>query len=139
MRQSDRGTETWLEGQIKANDRFLFASGAGCAYCHVAETENSSLPKSMQAPKYYPTGIRPRWFEKARFSHEKHPETQVTCAECHAAGTSNKSSDVLMPKVQTCQRCHNTGVGARSDCVECHDYHFRTYGDRQATGSWPNN
>jgi hypothetical protein len=53
----------------------------------------------------------------------------LACTECHAkAPESSLTSDVLMPRVGVCANCHNTQVGVRSDCVECHGYHHRENG-----------
>src|SRR5262249_52353867 len=69
------------------------------------------------------------------FSHASH--RAVACWECHpradprATDTSTQSKDVLVPGIDTCLKCHSprqgsgadaTG-GARTDCVECHQYH----------------
>jgi hypothetical protein len=31
-----------------------------------------------------------------------------------------------MPRIATCQRCHNPRVGAPSGCADCHRYHDRS-------------
>jgi predicted CXXCH cytochrome family protein len=53
----------------------------------------------------------------------------VTCASCHAAAASSKTSDVLLPSQATCATCHATsrqGQAAgqtENRCFECHRYH----------------
>jgi len=37
--------------------------------------------------------------------------------------TSSKTSDVLMPNLASCLKCHKVENGANGDCVECHLYH----------------
>jgi hypothetical protein len=58
---------------------------------------------------------------KAAFDHA--PHLMVECASCHAAQESRNTSDVIMPRVETCATCHAPAKGARADCVECHGYH----------------
>ncbi len=67
-----------------------------------------------------------RWLVHGRFHHEKH--RTLACAECHEAATSSKTSDVLLPTIATCRKCHGTsaarmGSSVTADCVLCHDYH----------------
>lgn len=68
---------------------------------------------------------------EAIFSHGAHEE--VKCESCHeGARTSSKTSDVLLPKVESCRTCHSALGGphptgghstVRSDCIMCHSYH----------------
>ena len=58
------------------------------------------------------------------FNHGKHKD--VSCAECHAADTSMKSSDVLLPKIEGCQTCHGGEQATDkipSTCISCHGFH----------------
>jgi predicted CXXCH cytochrome family protein len=62
---------------------------------------------------------------QARFSHKSHPH--VKCADCHAVATSKKATDVSMPAIDTCRKCHG---GSRpvegkvmSNCLLCHGFH----------------
>src|SRR5437899_2518762 len=52
-----------------------------------------------------------------------HP--QFSCASCHQrALKSTETSDILIPGIATCQKCHAPGAGyAESRCFECHTYH----------------
>ena len=65
-----------------------------------------------------------RWLPKGDFDHASHRNT--SCESCHDAGRSNRSEDVLLPKIAVCQECHG---GQHSDnllqsgCIECHDFH----------------
>jgi hypothetical protein len=72
-----------------------------------------------------------RWLTHAKFHHEKH--RTITCTECHAATASSNTSDVLLPSIATCRKCHGTSVATigatiASDCVTCHEYHAPTHG-----------
>jgi len=63
------------------------------------------------------------WMPHAKFDHGAH--TGFTCESCHAkALTSTESSDVLLPGIETCKKCHAPGPEhAESRCFECHIYH----------------
>jgi len=64
-----------------------------------------------------------RWMPHAKFDHDAH--RGFTCVSCHAkALTSTESSDVLLPGIETCKKCHAPGPEhAESRCFECHTYH----------------
>jgi hypothetical protein len=74
-------------------------------------------------PTVSPANITSRWMPHAKFDHEAH--RPFTCVSCHAkAATSTESSEILLPGIETCRRCHGTGAGhAESSCFECHTYH----------------
>jgi ribosomal protein L40E len=77
----------------------------------------SSLPKIAQA------NITLQWLPHARFDHDAH--RGFSCSGCHQnALTSTEASDILIPGIATCQRCHAQGPDhAESRCFECHTYH----------------
>ncbi|MSU23486.1 MAG: hypothetical protein EXS32_06635 [Opitutus sp.] len=92
------------------------AKFAGCAYCHTV------TPRENAAPVVTPPRIPDRWLLHARFSHAKHGT--MACAECHtAAGTSERTSDILIPGIQSCTQCHGPKGGAAAGCTVCHTYH----------------
>jgi hypothetical protein len=64
-----------------------------------------------------------RWMPYAKFDHSAH--TGFTCVSCHEkALASTETSDVLLPGIATCRRCHAPGPDrAESRCFECHTYH----------------
>ena len=73
-----------------------------------------------------------RFFTAAMFSHSSH--SAVECLECHAnAKTSTVGTDLLMPGIAVCQRCHDgqsrpqgpalSNGHAESGCSLCHEYH----------------
>ena len=66
-----------------------------------------------------------RWMPKARFDHRTH--AQAKCADCHDVARSKSSSDVAMPRIESCRECHG---GSRpvsgkvtSNCLLCHGFH----------------
>jgi hypothetical protein len=119
--------------QLPHNEGLLFDRAAGCAYCHVPAKDDSSQQHGPDGlPKYELTQLPARWLTHSRFGHDSH--RMLACTECHAAPDSSKTSDVLMPHVDTCARCHHAKTGVRNDCVECHGYHHRDDGYEASKG-----
>jgi hypothetical protein len=69
----------------------------------------------------------------SRFRHDSH--RMLSCVECHAATTSHRTSDILMPAIHSCKQCHNAQAGARTDCYACHRYHNPAT-ERGFNGKW---
>ncbi|MEY2439383.1 MAG: hypothetical protein QOI34_768 [Verrucomicrobiota bacterium] len=91
------------------------ANFSGCALCHeVKATANTA-----------PSIIRPilvdRWMSRANFDHKKH--VSVQCDDCHHAGQSRETSDVLMPVKANCVTCHSPAGKVASECITCHTFH----------------
>jgi c(7)-type cytochrome triheme protein len=114
----------WVNRQLGQIEHVLF-DGGGCQHCHQEKTSPSKRPDGL--PVYQPLGLlgvdKP-WYEHSVFSHDSHKA--LDCAQCHEnAPTSETARDVLLPRLETCQRCHNDRqpASARADCVECHVYH----------------
>lgn len=117
----------WVNRQMNTAERMLFDGADGCRRCH---TENSQPPMRKNGlPEFIKPHIPRRWYSHSVFNHQKHQMLQ--CTACHdKATTSTTNADVLMPRIGTCQQCHNAG-GARFDCVECHNFH-----QRELRGKW---
>lgn len=120
---------------------------SGCAHCHVLKPKGigGSDGELVVTPPQIPS----RWLPHSRFNHDKHKE--YACVSCHDPEAhkydevlrtgeggdrdlpSTRTSDILMPSVAVCQKCHAKGsqpewqVRARADCVECHNYHPQTH------------
>jgi len=101
-----------------------------CGLCHAQL--NGAVYQPGVLPQYEPVAQPAKWFPAAVFSHTAHQA--VACAECHTkALTSQNGSDVLMPSIATCRRCHDgqshpqgpapTAGHAESGCFLCHVYH----------------
>jgi hypothetical protein len=89
----------------------------GCALCHeVAWRANA-------APLVTPPQAPDRWLPGASFNHAMH--ATMACSECHAAVSSERTSDVILPTQQSCVRCHSPEGGAAHSCTSCHVYHNR--------------
>ncbi len=121
----------WVGKQLIEVEKPLFwsKSQAGCAYCHQRagpEQSPGALPQfaasQINERKFADVGVRAEWFPHSRFKHDSH--RMLNCAECHPAPTSRLTSDVLLPEIDTCRRCHNAAAAsARTDCIACHGYH----------------
>jgi len=111
----------WADRQLREAERVLFDHGGGCALCHVERSRPEQRPNGL--PEYEPTRLPARWFDDfSRFSHRSHP--MLGCVACHAdAPESERTADVLIPKLDTCRNCHSPQGGARHDCAACHLYH----------------
>lgn len=117
-----------------------------CRQCHIVEIRNntwhiapgepaSAGGRSAVGPpaggsETSPQMVPDRWLTHANFNHEKH--RTITCTECHPATASSETSDVLLPGIATCRKCHGTStatMGATVDdsCVTCHEYHAPTH------------
>jgi predicted CXXCH cytochrome family protein len=122
---NDLETVLFFNEQLPEAERGLFNLSGGCSYCHIEKPTPQPRPAGV-LPEYRPTNLRERWLPHGRFHHESH--RTLACTECHSARESKETSDVLMPRLDLCARCHHPKVGVRYDCVECHRYHDRATG-----------
>jgi hypothetical protein len=117
----------WVHAQLVEVERVLFNLDGGCRYCHAYEEKRiEGLPQVKAArinERELPlVGVTSRWLPHSRFSHETH--RTFDCLLCHEHTKSSKeTSDALLPRVETCQQCHQPAANVRSDCVLCHTYH----------------
>jgi hypothetical protein len=117
---------------LRKVELFLFykASNA-CAKCHEQSVPPTSRPSAYAALETKPTSIPAmprRWFTHSVFNHDAH--RNESCISCHGAAlSSERTTDVLMPDINSCVRCHHPNTtsrkGATSECVSCHIYHDR--------------
>ncbi len=88
---------------------------AGCIYCHDVTRSDTRVPQ-VTAPE-----IPDRWMGQSRFDHSRHK--QMACTECHSVDNSELTSDILMPTIESCQKCHSQQGKVVSSCQTCHGYH----------------
>lgn len=112
-----RNAQEWVSRRASADERILW--NKTCAECH--EREAGATPDPAALPVYAQSKLTKQWMPRAGFDHTSH--LMLTCASCHAAEGSTKTSDVLMPGQATCASCHAPSRGAESRCFECHRYH----------------
>jgi hypothetical protein len=128
----------WVEERTSDAEELLWRKT--CVQCHVLSIrlmDGEPAPRIvpwLRTPDDYRPVLRPlpdiapvmtarRWMPHARFDHDAH--RGFTCISCHEkALTSTEASDVLLPGIATCQKCHAPGPEhAESRCFECHTYH----------------
>ncbi|WP_370191342.1 cytochrome c3 family protein [Qipengyuania sp.] len=89
-----------------------------CGECHIPTTSGGEAT-------VMPVFQRDHYFLNARFDHEAHE--QEDCTSCHAADTSSKATDLLLPTLATCRECHMGAAAAAAEvpstCAMCHSYH----------------
>jgi hypothetical protein len=108
-----------VAGHVGRAEQYLYAGKSTCGLCHHFERgPGERLPRRI-----VPTAVPQVWYPHAKFSHRAH--RAVDCLQCHEkATTSIVSTDVLLPGVENCQKCHSPDRGGvRHDCVTCHQYH----------------
>jgi len=99
-----------------------------CIDCH----HIYRIPGKTEFEKWYvkPVVLNKTWMPLADFNHAKH--TGVACTTCHKnAKKSKKSSDILIPKIETCRECHGgkkDKYKLPSDCLMCHKFHLPNRG-----------
>jgi hypothetical protein len=94
----------WLARVIRDSEAYLFERK--CVYCHTGVVGEAF---SMVDP------VLPR----GEFDHRAH--RAVACESCHTqARNSTKTSDNLLPAMNSCTPCHSG-----SSCSTCHQFHNR--------------
>jgi hypothetical protein len=111
-----RNEEEWIAQRVEEAERLLWQKS--CKECHIL-----TYPAPTTRPEVPKSNTTTRWMKHAWFDHK--PHQLVACAECHTeAPTSQKTEDVLLPVIATCQKCHYEGSkSADVECSECHAYH----------------
>ena len=89
----------------------------------LADQQDRLADRKMNLPTVAPAHTTLKWMPHAKFDHGRHEG--FTCVGCHAkALTSTEASDILLPGIETCKKCHAPGPEhAESRCFECHTYH----------------
>ena len=120
-----RNAEEWVQQQTAQAEYLLWRKT--CKQCHQLTMPQAGGERSAALlPKVRPSSITARWLPHAIFDHESH--RAIECSSCHAAATtSQRTSDVLIPGIKTCQSCHSGGMQSttkvESGCFLCHQYH----------------
>ncbi len=119
------GAPAWMDFQLASMEHVLFDGADSCRRCHVEAPGSRSADQPGALPLYEPSNLLTRWLQNGIFDHNSHQ--MLDCKECHAqAMTSTQASDVMLPDIDSCKRCHNPTVGVRSACIDCHRYHEHT-------------
>jgi hypothetical protein len=108
--------QQWVALRVAESEELLWRKT--CTQCHALK-----FAASAPLPAVAKSNITQRWFQHAVFNHDTHK--LLKCVECHSGAlTSQETADVLLPGIQTCEKCHRGGrEAAESRCFECHTYH----------------
>lgn len=121
----------YVEAESRVAEQLIFTR-TGCKTCHEigpkseTEAEDGSDSTGLLSKFHIVKPSLPkRWMTESTFSHGAHSE--IKCESCHAgARDSEKTSDVLLPKIESCRGCHNESGksgSAPANCIECHSFH----------------
>jgi hypothetical protein len=131
-------TRAWTTGASPAAAvsaiRAVFSPGGACYDCHTVRPPAGADPTAWTIA---PVRLNNRYLPRGGFDHgvRQHRQTadgRQICGDCHRAETSDRSEDLLLPKIAQCAACHGktvrpagvqTFAPAASDCAECHSYH----------------
>lgn len=122
----DRRSFDWMDAQLSLYETKIYSDRKTCLFCHdqVNRDGNDGLPTIL------PPQMPSRWFLHSSFNHARHRVWD--CLLCHKeAETSTKTSQILLPGIETCRMCHaptnESGsaetAGAAHQCTTCHTYH----------------
>lgn len=125
-RQRDALSLEWVGKQASMLEKKIYRDKKLCLLCHDQQwpDDNDGLPAIVTS------GIPIRWLDRASFNHARHRVSE--CNDCHKrAATSRQTSDVLLPGITTCRKCHAppsrrrgaVAGGAADHCSTCHAYH----------------
>lgn len=110
----------------------VFQQGGACHDCHTIE-QRGPLDFHVR-PVAFPT----RYLLHGWFDHRAHVNVNLpgqrgtlngdqACLSCHVANQSNQAANLLIPNLESCQRCHGgeaSQAAVPSGCAMCHDYHM---------------
>ncbi len=108
----------WSRERTVKAAAYIF-SVSQCGTCHEVVKGPNPADWTVQ-----PVRLTDRWQPMSRFSHVKHRDME--CTDCHAAADSMLSSEVLLPKIESCRDCHGGGAETArvpSACIMCHGFH----------------
>lgn len=119
-----RNAEEWVKFHTEDAENLLWHKT--CQQCHALSSRQTDQNGLAGLPEVAPSNIKPVWLPNSVFSHYAH--TSIECQSCHTkAVSSQETSDVLIPGIATCQKCHNgepTKMGqSQNGCFLCHEYH----------------
>ena len=116
-------TEAAVLAEARDTERLLFEK-TGCFLCHEVRAVPGAPGETRAQYEIVEPKVVSDWMPGVQFQHGAHKE--LTCDSCHAAPTSERTSDVLLPKIALCRECHaqeHVPGKVESDCVLCHSYH----------------
>jgi|CXWL01.1.fsa_nt_gi pSer/pThr/pTyr-binding forkhead associated (FHA) protein len=138
--QAESKEALFIDDMTREAERYLYSTKSKkCLLCHEVKGPGGAawdpVKATMQKPFVFPvvqkTAVPERWFPHSRFDHMSHLGLPMVkekgCVTCHQdAVASTHTTDVLLPKIGSCQTCHFESGGAQADCVSCHVYHDKS-------------
>jgi hypothetical protein len=126
------------DAMLAAADHAVFGLEAKglCRKCHHVEIQDGNWYVPTLNPQFVASEINAtratiphRWLSHGEFNHGAH--LTVACADCHNVTSSTLTSDILLPGIANCRKCHGShpvppNASIAADCVLCHDYHGPT-------------
>jgi predicted CXXCH cytochrome family protein len=122
-------------------DRAVFSSQAKgmCRHCHHMQQVDGKWHVPLHNPTLVTTAenneqsknmVPERWLHHGNFHHQSH--RAIACTECHEAAKSTSTSDILLPSIATCRKCHGSEAETpttivRDNCTMCHTYHMENH------------
>lgn len=127
---------TWVDEQSLRVAQELMEKRV-CADCH--EIERIEGGSGFDRWRLAPVRLTQSWMPLSRFSHAAHASQK--CTSCHReAARSERSTDILMPRIAQCRTCHG-GVTdtarTASTCLMCHQFHIAGRGRFSAPTTLP--
>lgn len=113
----------WAEEEME-----LLFTKTGCVSCHEVSRQDDEW-------RVAEVRLARDWYPGARFDHRPHlnpgvSQDEESCLDCHQAGRSSTSKDVLMPGLEYCVDCHGEARHAERrvgniplQCIDCHGFH----------------
>jgi predicted CXXCH cytochrome family protein len=94
-----------------------------CKTCHEVTREDKDGKPDWTVAKIRANNL---WMPASRFDHKSH--AQSPCADCHKVAQSKVSTDVAMPTIDDCRKCHGGSKHTlektiTSNCLMCHGFH----------------
>ena len=128
-----------VEQDLKRIVDAQFSGQIGCAACHSFERQDALDIEDQYW--VHPVKLPQDFVPDARFDHVAHQVLRDAdsdellvgdgaCQTCHAAGSSDKAQDLLMPPMETCYQCHGdreSDAQVALACIDCHEYHPRGF------------
>jgi hypothetical protein len=120
--------DVWLAKVVSESESFLF--DRKCVYCHEYQSQEGAYPivaKLNPVAGRYVAGSSTGepWLLRAEFSHR--PHRALECTSCHRESVdSTRTSDILIPKIESCTGCHGASGTAIDNCSQCHLYHNKS-------------
>lgn len=127
----------WADSQAQRVADMSFGKTM-CGNCHEVSSGAGKGPLNWSVT---PALVNKEWLPRGRFDHSAHSD-MLQCDSCHAAETSKKSSDVLIPEIAVCKNCHggeDSSNKVASTCISCHDFHLPGTPRMGNTKAWRKN